>query len=104
MIAGTRLNNSGAPNPRSIPASEQNRTRKKELRAEAQRYLARTKSPGKLIEGVLDEATADEDARATAQALFAAHVARDGKVIDEQRFVESITAALIAARIAGRLE
>ena len=41
------------------------------------------KSPGELIAGVLEEASADDDARATAQALFAAHVAHDGKVTDE---------------------
>ena len=60
-----------------------------------------SKSPLELLAGVLNEAGADEEARATAQALLAAHVGHDGKVADEKRFVDSVAAALIAARTAA---
>jgi hypothetical protein len=52
----------------------------------------------------METGEADQAARRTAEGLISAHVSEAGKVHDLGKFTDSIAAAMIAARTAGRLE
>ena len=57
----------------------------------------------KLALSMVGQANDDEGARQTAQALVAAHVGTDNRIINEKQFIEAIAAALIVAGTAAAL-